>query len=105
MGESPSEAIVREVSEESGYQTRAIKLLGVYDNHKHGHPPARHHGYKLFILCELLGGSPVENIETDEVEFFSEHEIPELSLSRVTTTQITRLFEHHRQPDLPSDFD
>lgn len=105
VGESPSEAIVREVSEESGYQTRAIKLLGVYDNHKHGHPPARHHGYKLFILCELLGGSPVENIETDEVEFFSEHEIPELSLSRVTPTQITRLFEHHRQPDLPSDFD
>lgn len=105
VGESAHEAIVREVFEESGYQTRAVKMLAVFDNQKHGHPPARHHCYKLFMLCELLGGSPTQNIETDAVEFFGEAEIPELSLSRVTPSQITRLFEHHRHPDLPTDFD
>lgn len=105
VGESPGEAIVREVFEESGYQTRAMKLLAVYDNRKHGHPPSLHHSYKLFIHCELLGGSPSENIETDAVGFFSENEIPQLSLNRVVPTQITRLFEHYRQPDLPTDFD
>lgn len=105
VGESPSEAIVREVFEESGYQTRAIKLLAVYDNRQHGYPPARNHGYRLFFQCELLGGSPSENIETDAVEFFSEHEMPQLSLNRIVPTQITRLFEHYRQPDLPTDFD
>lgn len=105
IGESPSEAVVREIFEESGYQTRAIKLLAVYDNHKHGHPPTLHHGYKLFVLCELLGGSPQANIETDQVEFFAESKIPELSLFRVTPSQIKRLFEHHRHPDLPTDFD
>lgn len=57
------------------------------------------------MLCELLGGSPTPNIETDAVEFFGEAEIPKLSPSRVTPSQITRLFEHHRHPDLPTDFD
>jgi ADP-ribose pyrophosphatase YjhB (NUDIX family) len=105
VGESPREAVEREVYEESGYHTRAIKLLGVYDNRRHGHPPSRHHSYKLFIQCELLGGSPSENIETDQVEFFREPEIPALSLLRVTPAQVTRLFEHYRHPELATDLD
>lgn len=107
IGESPSEAVVREVFEESGYQTKAVKLLAVYDrnHHRHGHPPFRHHVYKLFFHCELLGGTPVENIETEEVAFFGEQEIPKLSLTRVVPTQIARLFEHYRNPDYSTDFD
>lgn len=105
IGESPSEAVVREVYEESGYNTRAIKLLAVYDKQKHGHPPSLHHTYNLFIQCELLGGAPLANIETEAVGFFGEHEIPELSLTRVVPTQIVRLFEHYRHPDWSTDFD
>jgi ADP-ribose pyrophosphatase YjhB (NUDIX family) len=105
VGDSPSEAVVREVYEESGYQTRAVKLLAVYDRDKHGHPPLSHSVYKLFIQCELLGGSPLENIETDGVEFFRENELPELSLGRVVPAQIARLFAHYRHPDWATDFD
>lgn len=105
VGESPGEAVVREVYEESGYHTRAIKLLAVYDYNKQGYPPQRDHIYKLFIQCELLGGSPSKNLETDEVGFFSEHEIPELSMTRVIPAHITRLFEHYRHPEWPTDFD
>src|SRR5215471_2057099 len=39
INESPSEAVTREVFEESGYQTRAVKLLAVYDRSKHDHVP------------------------------------------------------------------
>lgn len=105
VGESPSEAVVREVYEESGYHTRAIKLIAVYDYGKHGYPPQRDHIYKLFIQCELLGGSPTTNIETDGVEFFGEHEIPELSLPRVIPAHVARVFEHYRHPEWPTDFD
>jgi len=105
LGESPSESVVREVYEESGYETRAIKLLAVCDRNKHGHPPLRHDVYKIFIQCELLGGSPSPNIEADGAEFFGENEIPQLSLTRVMPAQITRLFEHQRHPDWPTDFD
>jgi ADP-ribose pyrophosphatase YjhB (NUDIX family) len=107
VGESPSVAIEREVYEESGYQTRAIKLLAVYDRDhvRHGHPPFRHHVYKLFFRCELLGGTPADNLETEAASFFAATEIPALSLTRVVPTQIQRLFEHYYQPDLATDFD
>ncbi len=105
VGESPSEVAVKEAYEESGYHTRAVKLLAVYDRDKQGHPPFPYYIYKLFFLCELVGGSPSPSIETEEVEFFPEDGIPELSLGRVTPAQITRLFEHYRNPDLPTDFD
>lgn len=107
VGESPSEAIVREVCEESGYLTKTVKLLALYDrNHpRHNHPPMRHHVYKLFFRCELIGGTPAENLETSEVEFFAQQQIPELSLTRVVPSQIARLFEHYYHPNLQTDFD
>ena len=104
--ESPREAVVREVFEESGYETRALKLLAVFDRSKHPHwPPYPYHIYKLFILCELTGGSPKVSRETGAVGFFREDEIPELSVARITRDQVRRLFEHHHNPHLPTDFD
>lgn len=107
VGESPSLAVEREVYEESGYQTRAVKLLALYDrNHpRHAHPPFEYHIYKLFFQCELIGGSPVDSVETEAATFFAEGEIPELSLSRVVPGQIARLFEHYRHPGWQTDFD
>jgi ADP-ribose pyrophosphatase YjhB (NUDIX family) len=105
VSESPSAAVVREVYEESGYHTRAVKLLALYDRNRHAHAPFPFHVYKLFFHCELLGGEPAQSVETDGVGFFHEDEIPELSLLRVTPAQIARLFEHHRHPDWPTDFD
>jgi ADP-ribose pyrophosphatase YjhB (NUDIX family) len=105
VGDSPAEAVVREIAEESGYQARAVKLLALYDRNKHGHPPIPDHTYKLFFLCELIGGAPAESAETDAVGFFTEHELPDLSLTRVTPAQIARLFTHYRNPGLPADFD
>jgi len=108
IGEPPSLAVEREIVEEAGYQTKAVKLLALYDrNHpRHNHPPFEFHIYKLFFLCELISGSPTTSIETEDVAFFAEEAIPnDLSLSRTAPTQITRLFEHYRNPNLPTDFD
>ncbi|MDP2975066.1 MAG: hypothetical protein Q8N45_02515, partial [Anaerolineales bacterium] len=58
-----------------------------------------------FIQCEITGGAPSESIETSGAAFFREGEIPELSLARVTPLQITRMFEHYRHPEWPTDFD
>jgi ADP-ribose pyrophosphatase YjhB (NUDIX family) len=103
---SPAENVVKEIEEESGYRTRATKLLAVYDRSRHPHvPPFPHHVYKLFFLCELVDGAPRGSIETSDVGFFRESELPELSLSRVLPSQLYRFFEHRRNPDLPADFD
>jgi ADP-ribose pyrophosphatase YjhB (NUDIX family) len=106
VNESPKEAVVREVVEESGYHTRARKLLAVWDRAKHPHtPPFPYHIYKICILCELMGGEPTESHETEEVGFYPDDGLPELSISRVTPGPIARLYEHCRDPSLQADFD
>lgn len=103
---SPAENVVREIREETGFQTRAVKLLAFYDREKHPHdPPYVQHIYKVLVRCEITGGEASVSMETDAVDFFGEHEIPALSLARVTPGQVARCFEHLRQPDLSADFD
>lgn len=105
VGDPPSEAVEREVREESGYEVRAVKLLALYDRNKHDHSPLPYHIYKLFFLCELVGGTPSESIETAEAGFFRPDDVPPLSRTRVTPQQISRLFEHYHNPEWPTDFD
>jgi ADP-ribose pyrophosphatase YjhB (NUDIX family) len=105
VGESPSEAAARETLEESGYRVKPVRLLAAYDRDKHGHPSIPYHVYKLVFLCEIMDKIPLTAVDTDGVRFFGEHEIPELSLTRVTRAQISRFFEQHRDPDQPADFD
>jgi len=104
-GESPASATVREIFEESGYRTRAVKLLALYDRDRHGHPPLLFHVYKLFFRCEIESGAPAQSMETDAIGFFREDQLPPLSLTRVVPTQIARLFAHLRHPEWPTDFD
>lgn len=105
IGDSPASAVVREIWEESGYRTRAQKVLAVLDRNRQGHPPHPFHIYKILIQCGLLGGEATPSNETSEIGFFREHEIPELSLARVLPQQIRRLFEHRLHPEWPADFD
>ena len=104
VGDAPSEAVEREIREESGYEARAVKLLAVEDR-KRRHPPLAHEVYKMAFLCELIGGEARTSMETIEVGWFSEENLPPLSLGRVTAEQIARWFKHWRQPDLPTEFD
>ncbi len=107
VGDSPSTAAVREVKEESGYDVVARKLAAVYDRDhaRHGHPPVPYHVYKLFFLCDPVGGAAKTSTETDAVSFFAEDRIPPLSLERVTPGQIAHLFDHSRHPEWPTSFD
>lgn len=107
VGETPSEAVVREVREESGYETRAVKLLGVYNlgDFQDGRP-LRRNVYKLFLRCEPVEEpKQITGSETSEARFFAEHELPELSVPRAAPEQLARMFEHERNRDLPADFD
>jgi len=104
--QSPSEAVVREVFEESGFESKVTKLAAVWDRSKHPHVPYMpFHIYKLFFLCEITGGQATESIETTGVDFFALDALPELSISRTLPEQIARMYEHWRNPALPTDFD
>jgi ADP-ribose pyrophosphatase YjhB (NUDIX family) len=105
VNDSPSDAVVREIFEESGYRAKALKLAALVDRNRHPHPPSVHHIYKLFFLCEITGGSPATSDETDGVDFFPINALPELSIGRTLPAQIARTYEHWQNRDLPTDFD
>jgi ADP-ribose pyrophosphatase YjhB (NUDIX family) len=106
VNDAPSEAVEREILEESGFKTRAERLLAVFDRSRHAHePPFPYHVYKLFIGCRLEGGQATTTLETSAVDFFADHEIPSLSISRVTPEQIRFCFEMQQRPNAPSRFD
>jgi ADP-ribose pyrophosphatase YjhB (NUDIX family) len=105
IGLSPKEIAVKEVKEESGFDVRAVRLLGVLDKKFHAHPPSPHHVYKIFVLCEIVGGEAQEGMETLDVGFFEDDRLPELSLERITEAQIRELFRYLREPDRPPMLD
>ena len=105
VNQTPTECVVREVAEESGFIARAAKLAAVHDYRKRN--PTRHLDsiYKLFFICELIGGDARPSSETSEVAFFSRHALPPLSLGRSTPEQIELMFRHAEHPALATDFD
>lgn len=105
IGESAREAAVRETFEETGFRTRALKLLALYDRDKHDHPPHPSHCYNAFFLCEIIDGEPKLSYEIDAIDFFAEDNLPPLSLMRVNQAEISRMFAHYAQPDWATDFD
>ena len=103
---SPAQNVEKETLEESGYRVRAHKLVAAWDKRRQGHPPGLFAITKLFFLCELLGGEPTPSLETSEIGWFAQHALPaDLSVGRVLRTQLERMFEHRRDPGLPTDFD
>ena len=105
VGLSPSQNVVKEIKEESGFIVNPIRLLALLDKNKHPHPVDLQHFYKIFILCEIVGGEATAGIETNSIEFFSENDLPELSITRNTASQIHTLFEFLHNPDKETVFD
>jgi len=61
------------------------------------------HVYKLLFFVSWLVAAVRAKRRVED--FFSEEELPELSVSRVTQKQIRRMFEHSRNLDWPTEFD
>jgi ADP-ribose pyrophosphatase YjhB (NUDIX family) len=98
LGEFPSEMVIREVREESGFEVRADKLIAVYDANRIS-PMEFYHAYKLIFLCTITGGEAQTSIETLGVDFFAPDELPPLSEFRTNRTMIAEVFAHLADPD------
>lgn len=69
-GETPWEAVVREVSEEVGLAVRVRKLLGVY-----AYPPAN--DVIFSFLCERVAGELTLSDEARAIAYFAVDQLPE----------------------------
>jgi ADP-ribose pyrophosphatase YjhB (NUDIX family) len=105
VNETPAQAVEKEIVQESGYTAKVVKLAAVYDRRTRNVPNSVFYIWKLFFLCEITGGSPQLSNETDGVEFFSLDALPELSTGRTVRWQIERMYAHHLNMALPTEFD
>jgi ADP-ribose pyrophosphatase YjhB (NUDIX family) len=109
VGESAAEAAVRETREEAGLHVRATKLVALYERERRGHPLHPEFSYKAFFACQpcggALSGSSSSARETSAAKFFPFSDLPRLSLQRITAQEVALAFAHHRNPELPTEFD
>ena len=105
VNQTAAECVIREISEESGFQARVLRLAAVHDYRKRNRLHHIDSIYKMFFICELVGGSARPSQETSDVGFFSRSELPMLSAGRTTAEQIELMFRHAEHPELPADFD
>lgn len=104
--ETPTEGVIREVFEESGFYVAQPRLIAVKDRDVHPYiPKFPFHIYKMIFLCELVSGSPAINIEISDIDFFALDNLPELSASRVLFDDIKLVFDHYNNPELKTYVD
>ncbi|WP_206606076.1 NUDIX hydrolase [Steroidobacter cummioxidans] len=105
VNDTPSQAVEKEIEQESGFTARAVKLAAVHDRNKHNYPKFLFHIWKLFFICEITGGDFRTSYETTDVKFFPLDQLPELSTGRTTVAQIQCAYRHHLDRSLPTQFD
>lgn len=94
VGEYPSEMVIREAKEESGFDVKPLKVIGVFDANRGGRPMQFFHAYKVVFLCEIIGGEATPSEETSEVAFFDFDNLPEFSLNRTNEKHIEEIKKH-----------
>lgn len=81
MGERADESIVREVKEETGYDVRVVRLIGIYSDPAHTtmtYPNGDVVSYvSLLFECAVVAGAPVLSDESTAVDWFSPAALPE----------------------------
>ena len=93
---SVKENTIKEVKEESGLDVSADKIIAVQDRAKHNLPVYAYGVCKIFMLCSVVGGEFVENIETTGFGYWAEDNIPELATEKNNEEQIKLCFEAYR---------
>ena len=101
---SPAGNAEKECLEESGYIVKAKSVLSVIDKDRAGYPKNLNAIYKIFFLCELIGGEATTSIESSGVGFFDIDELPPLDPHRAREIDILDAYARHLDPTLPATF-
>ena len=108
VGDSPSEAAVRETAEEAGVEAKVERLAGVFDTRLQPDCPALlFHIHKLVFSGRLVDSraEPRAGDETSEAAFFAPDALPELSLGRTLPLHIEQALRVARDPSALPWFD
>ena len=91
VGYSPTENILKEIEEETGFEAKVERLLAVFDTNRF---QLQSKQYAKFVCeCKLLAGQFQENQEIADLQFFAIDQLPALSEKRITKEQIEILWQ------------
>lgn len=91
VGYSPTENILKEIEEETGFKAKVERLLAVFDTNRF---QLQSKQYTKFVFgCKLLDGQFQENQEIADLQFFAIDQLPNLSEKRITKEQIEILWQ------------
>jgi len=101
VGETPGEAAVREVREETGIEVEARELVDAYAVEPPGEFP--HHSISHVYLCERVGGEPTTTHEARRVEYRPVEDVPEWALDyyreAISDAHALRVENYHQFED------
>lgn len=91
VGYSPTENILKEIEEETGFKAKVERLLAVFDTNRFQLQSKQY--VKFVFECKLLDGQFQENQEIADLQFFAIDHLPTLSEKRITKEQIELLWQ------------
>ena len=96
----------KEVREETELNVKAVKIISIQDRNKHNKPVYVYGVCKIFVLCEVINGKFVENIETTEIRYFSLQDLPHnLAEEKTNKEQIEMCFKAYLNENWQTQFD
>ena len=101
LGESISQAVTREVKEETGFDVEPERLVGIYSDP--GHIVAYSDGevrqqFSICFACRVVGGDFAESDESLDVRFFTPADVSRLPMSESVRLRVNHFLEGHSQP-------
>lgn len=106
MLESVKSNTIKEAKEETGMDVQAVKVISIQDRNKHNKPIYAYGVCKVFILCDIIGGEFIDNIETTETKYFSIEDLPtNLAEEKTNREQIEMCFKAYNDKNWQTQFD
>lgn len=103
--QSISSNTVKEVKEEAGLDVAPVKVIAIQNRNRHNFPKYAYEICKVFVLCDVKGGSFQPNIETSESGYFSLDNLPELDEDKNVFSQIKMCFDAYNSKNWEVPFD
>jgi 8-oxo-dGTP pyrophosphatase MutT (NUDIX family) len=102
VGESMSQAGVRETKEETGIDCEILDVIGIYTDPKHiilytSNGEARQE-FSILLRARATGGQPTTSNESSKVHWVSEAELERLPMDRSMRLRLGHYREHRATP-------